>query len=101
MKDIACVSVILFVLLGLSSGGLGKGDSSISADTSFFNIRDYGAKGDGRALDTTAINKAIAAASAKGGGTVYFPPGTYLSFSIRLKSKITLYLDNGATILAA
>src|SRR5262249_40193752 len=47
------------------------------------------------------INKAIEAASVTGGGTVYFPAGTYLSFSIRLKSNLTLYLDSGATILAA
>ena len=67
----------------------------------FYNIRDYGAKGDGATLDTAAINKAIETAASKGGGTVYFPPGTYLSFSIRLKSNITIYLDNGATLLAA
>jgi polygalacturonase len=78
----------------------------ISAQTrqiaqNFYNIRTYGAKGDGRTLDTNAINKAIEAASGAGGGTVFFPAGTYLSFSIRLKSNITLYLDNGATILAA
>ncbi len=72
------------------------------ADTSaFYNIRTFGAKGDGKALDTDAINKAINAAAAKGGGTVYFPAGTYLSFSIRLKSNITIHLDNGATLLAA
>lgn len=69
--------------------------------TPFFNIRDHGAKGDGKALDTNAINKAIEAAAAKGGGTVYFPAGTYLSFSIRLRSNITIHLDNGATLLAA
>lgn len=75
--------------------------SSAAAGSSvFFNIRDYGAKGDGKSLDTNAINKAIETAASKGGGTVYFPPGTYLSFSIRLKSNITIYLDNGATLLA-
>lgn len=67
----------------------------------FFNIKSFGAKGDGKTLDTNAINKAIDAASANGGGTVFFPAGTFLSFSIHLKSNITLYLDNGATILAA
>lgn len=67
----------------------------------FFNVTAYGAKGDGKSLDTDAINKAIDAASSKGGGTVYFPAGTYLSFSIRLKSNITIYLDNGSTLLAA
>lgn len=67
----------------------------------FYNVRNYGAKGDGKTLDTNVINKTIDAASANGGGTVFFPAGTYLSFSIHLKSNITLYLDNGATILAA
>ena len=70
-------------------------------DTAFYNVRNFGAKGDGKALDTDAVNKAIGSAAAKGGGTVYFPAGTYLCFSIRLKSNITIYLDNGATILAA
>jgi polygalacturonase len=68
--------------------------------TSSFNIKQYGAAGDGKTLDSPAINKAIAAASKAGGGTVHFPAGTYLSGSIRLKSNITLYLDQGAVIEA-
>jgi len=66
-----------------------------------FNVLTYGAKGDGKALDSPAINKAIDAASAAGGGTVFFPAGAYRSFSIRLKSNITLYFDQGSTLLAA
>ena len=66
-----------------------------------FDVRKYGAKGDGKALDSPAINKAIDAAAAAGGGTVLVPAGTYRSFSIRLKSNVALYLDQGATILAA
>src|SRR5262245_8049091 len=66
-----------------------------------YDVRTFGAKGDGKTLDTTAINKAIEAAAANGGGTVRFPAGSYLSFSIHLKSNITLYLDQGATIVAA
>jgi polygalacturonase len=66
-----------------------------------FDIRTYGAVGDGKTLDTPAINKAIEAAAAAGGGTVLFPPGTWLCFSIRLKSHVALYLAQGATILAA
>lgn len=66
-----------------------------------FNVADYGAKGDGKNMDSPSINKAIEAASAAGGGTVYFPAGNYLSGSIHLKSNITLYIDRGATIIAA
>ncbi len=65
------------------------------------NLRHYGAKGDGAANDTPAINRAIAELSAKGGGTLWFPAGTYKCFTIRLKSHITLHLDQGAVILAA
>src|ERR1700722_2662715 len=65
-----------------------------------FNVRNFGATGDGKTLDSPAINRAIEAAAAAGGGTVYFPAGIYASYSIRLKSHITLYLDQGAVILA-
>jgi polygalacturonase len=66
-----------------------------------FNVREYGAKGDGNSVDTPAVNRAIAAAAASGGGTVVFPAGTYLCYSIRLKSKVALELGVGCTILAA
>ncbi len=67
----------------------------------FYNVKTYGARGDGKVLDTDAINKTIETAAKNGGGTVFFPAGIYLSFSIHLKSNITIYLDNGAMILAA
>ncbi|MGD0200762.1 MAG: glycoside hydrolase family 28 protein [Bryobacteraceae bacterium] len=70
------------------------------AGAAVFDVRAYGATGDGRTLDTAAINKAIDAAHAAGGGTVQFPAGTYLSGSIHLQSNIALYLDHGATIEA-
>jgi polygalacturonase len=66
-----------------------------------FDVKTYGAKGDGVTIDTPAINKAIASANAGGGGTVRFPPGTYACYSIHLKSNVVLYLEPGATILAA
>lgn len=66
-----------------------------------YDVRAYGAAGDGQRFDTEAINRAIEAAAAAGGGTVTFPAGIYPSFSIRLKSHITLHLDPGATLLAA
>ena len=67
----------------------------------FYNVKDYGAKGDGQTIDTKAIEAAIDAAAAKGGGTVFFPAGNYQNFTIHLKSFITLHLDNGATLEAA
>jgi polygalacturonase len=66
-----------------------------------FDIRTYGAVGDGKTVDSPAINKAIEAAAAAGGGTVYFPAGTWLSFSIRLKSHVSLFLSQGCVLLAA
>ncbi|MFL9484008.1 glycoside hydrolase family 28 protein [Chitinophagaceae bacterium LWZ2-11] len=68
---------------------------------SFYNIKDYGAKGDGVTIETDAINKTIDAAAKAGGGTVYFPAGNYLSFTIHLQSNISLYLDQGATLIGA
>jgi polygalacturonase len=65
------------------------------------DVKAFGATGDGKTLDTSAINQAIDAAAAAGGGIVRFPAGNYLSYSIHLKSHITLFLDPGATIVAA
>jgi polygalacturonase len=67
----------------------------------FLNVRNFGATGDGMAMDTAAINRAIEAAASSGGGTVVVPAGTYACYSIHLKSNVSLYLDQGATILAA
>jgi polygalacturonase len=66
-----------------------------------FNVRDFGAAGDGKILDHQAINRAIDAAAAVGGGTVNVPAGTYLCGSIHLKSHINLHLDSGSRILGA
>lgn len=66
------------------------------------DIRDHGARGDGRAIDSAAINAAIAAAAARpAGGTVDIPAGRYLCFSIRLRSRVTLRFAPGAVLEAA
>jgi polygalacturonase len=67
----------------------------------FFDVTKYGALGDGKTLSSPAINKAIEAANAAGGGTVHFPAGMWLAGSIHLRSNVTLFVDSGATILAA
>jgi polygalacturonase len=72
-----------------------------SPDKNYFNVRSFGAVGDGTNLDSPAINKTIDSCAGSGGGTVYFPAGIYLSGSIHLKSNIRLLIDAGATILGA
>jgi polygalacturonase len=66
-----------------------------------YRVTAFGAKGDGNTIDTPAINKAIAAAAAAGGGIVHLPAGTYLCYSIHLKSNVVLYLAPGARVVAA
>jgi polygalacturonase len=87
---------------GISLGGQAQTVNMPGAGTNaVLDVKAYGARGDGASIDTAAINKAIEAASAQGGGTVRFPSGTYASYSIHLKSNVVLYLEVGATILAA
>jgi len=81
--------------------GAGKKAAVPSLTPMLFDVRTFGATGDGKTVDSPAINKAIEAATAAGGGTVIFPAGNYLSFSIRLKSHVDLYLTQGCTIIAA
>src|SRR5579859_2855252 len=81
----------------LASPPAGKNENVPSAHaTAILSVRQFGAVGDGSAIDSPAINRAIEAAAKNGGGTVFFPAGTYASYSIRLKSNVSLYLDQGA-----
>src|SRR4029079_1251884 len=64
----------------------------------FYNVVNYGAKNDSSRIATKAIAAAIDAASKKGGGTVYFPAGKYLTGPIHLKSNITIFIDVGAEL---
>lgn len=58
-----------------------------------FDVHDFGATPDGSTVSTEPIRQAIVAASQNGGGVVYFPPGDYLSGTIELKDRVTLYLE--------
>jgi polygalacturonase len=100
-------------LLGLTGAGLAavavsalasspaSAQDAVPSSTGIFDVRKYGATGDGKTVDSDAVNHAIEAAAAVGGGVVVFPAGTYVCFSIRLKSFVHLQLLQGATILAA
>ncbi|MDD7336532.1 MAG: glycosyl hydrolase family 28 protein [Prevotella sp.] len=74
--------------------------STLSLFAKDYIVTDYGAKGDGKNLDSKAINAAITTAATNGGGRVVVPAGSYLCGSIRLKSNIELHLEAGATIIA-
>lgn len=68
----------------------------------FFNVKESGAVGDGKTKDTKAIYDAVAACAETGGGTVYFPAGTYLTGPLHIKDdNITLEISAGATLLAS
>jgi hypothetical protein len=67
----------------------------------FISVRDFGATGDGSTLDTTAIQTAIDTCASRDGGTVYFPPGRYLTGTILLKDNITLHLNPQAHLLGS
>lgn len=66
-----------------------------------WDVRDFGALGDGSTLDTAAIQHAVNDCAACGGGTVYFPAGVYLSGTLHLKSNITLNISASATLLGS
>ena len=70
------------------------------AQVSTYNVRHFGTIADGNANDADAINRAIAACNAAGGGTVFVPSGVYATGSIHLKSNVTLAIDAGATLKA-
>lgn len=95
---------MIALMLGILAMRVAAAESSSSApalpviSNSVFNIRDYGAKGDGTATNTSAIQAAIDAAASGGGGTVEVPGGVFLSGPVRMASRINLKLDGGALL---
>jgi polygalacturonase len=70
------------------------------ASAGVFDVRQFGAIGDGRTLDTAAIQRALDECGTAGGGIVRFPAGTYLSQPIFLHGRTTLRLEAGAILQA-
>ncbi len=88
---------IFYIILAFLFSNTNLGTSGI---TKIYNIRDHGAVGDGKTLDTKTIQEAIDQC-AKGGGKVYLPSGVYLSGSLRLRSNVTIEISEGATLLGS
>ena len=99
-RDILKFSPLTLVSTAIGHVALAQSPES-AAHEALFNVRTYGATGDGKTVDTPAINRAIEAVSAAGGGALLFPSGTYVCFTIRLKSRVDIVLSRGCTILAA
>jgi len=77
-----------------------KAADTVASTAKVFDVRAFGAKGDGQTLDTVAIQKALDECGSSGGGTVEFSSGTYLSKPIVLRSSTTMKLDAGAVLKA-
>jgi len=102
------LSVLLGTTLAFGSTRLLGGDNRAlvaagkkAATARVFNITSFGAVGDGVAMETEAIQKAIEACHAEGGGIVRIPAGDYQIGTVWLKSNITLSLDHGASLLGS
>jgi polygalacturonase len=100
-RNLLKFSPLTVVAAATAIGRTALGEAPGPAVEAPFNVRTYGATGDGKTVDTPAINRAIEAVAAAGGGTLLFPAGTYQCFTIHLRSNVDLYLSRGCTILAA
>jgi hypothetical protein len=83
----------------LAGGSAEPGQMSAVSKDHVFDVCQYGAQGDGKTLDTAAINRAIEACAAADGGQVRFSPGRYLSGTVRVRSHITFLLEAGAVLI--
>src|SRR5438874_5008260 len=85
--------------------GVGEAEAQPAAATGvdlgarIYNVRDFGAKGDGKTLDTAALQAAIDACTDAGGGTVLVPAGTFLIATVELKSNVTLHIAASGKLL--
>jgi polygalacturonase len=96
------IGIAVAALPAVSYAAAASADAPIETPAlGIFDVRKFGATGDGKTLDTKAVNSAIEAAAAAGGGVVLFPAGSYLCFSIRLKSQVHLHLEQGSVLIAA
>ncbi len=93
-SSVAAVLFLIFVISCIY-------EPVIASQNIFYNIKDFGAIGDGKIKDTEAIQSAIDSAHDSGGGTVYFPAGIYLSGTLMLRDNITLHFEAGCILLGS
>jgi polygalacturonase len=94
----AMSTALLVIALGVLAGGAMACTQPTRKSGEFYDVRDFGARADGKTKNTDAIRRAIEAAAAGGGGTIFFPAGHFLTGPIHLKSNITLFIDAGAVL---
>lgn len=76
-------------------------ENEMPAGTAIYNVKDFGAKGDGQILDTAAIQAAIDACSKEQGGTVLIPAGDFICGTIEIKSGVTLHIATNGRLLGS
>jgi len=89
-KFVARITLILLCLFSFAQ-----------ASAQSYDIREFGAKGDGQTLCTQAIQETVDQCAEKGGGTIYFPPGAWLTGTVYLESNIAIQLDSGCTVIGS
>jgi polygalacturonase len=99
-RPVLCLLLSWACLPVISGWAADTATPAASASSKVFNVREFGAKGDGKTLDTAPIQKALDECGKAGGGTVQFPPGTYLSKPITLRTRTAVQIDDGAVIKA-
>jgi len=88
-------------LSAICIGLLSVGTTVVASSKGTYDIRDFGAKPDGQTVCTQAIQSAVDQCTQEGGGTVLFPPGTWLTGTVYLASHVTIQLENGCTVLGS
>ena len=96
------IPVTIFALLIMYSGCIGQtADKTEQLSPYSFDIRSFGAVGDGRTINTRAIQKAVDACNKAGGGKVIIPPGVFLSGNIILKDNVEIHFEHNAVLLGS
>ncbi len=102
LETVSTASLATALLIPCAAAAQGSPDDTPkNTGTGVYNIRDFGARGDGQTMDTQAIQDAIDACARDNGGTVLVPAGIFVTGTIELKSNITLRIAAGGKLLGS